>query len=330
MAEAPLSFRRWRNSKGATADALACQRPEDLPAVLREPLAYAALQKRRVHYEWVWDGRFVYVVQADRVPESRVGVSPGTLVDTTPVAGRSEPLTVFRRAEGRDAECSNKLRNHFLYADHGFESPPFYIVQDPAVIAEVLTGTAGPDLQADLEILTTRPLVIRTSSGCAAGTLLPRSDLLHSASAAVDWLTGRFSDEVRERQLSPEALTLIAHHFVPAQAAAFSTGSPDDRKVYIEALWGIPEGLYYYPCDAYWVNTRTPSASDLEPKTTDRFLIQKDVRFKGQFVAPDADGTFSYARQSSHGIGRASSTMIRSSGRWRCSHARLLASRGGR
>ena len=62
--------------------------------------------------------------------------------------------------------------------------------------------------------------------------------------------------------------------------------------MYIEALWGIPEGLYYYPCDAYWINTRTPSASDLEPKTTDRFLIQREVRFKGQFVAPDADGTF--------------------------------------
>jgi len=291
MSDAPLSFRRWRNSVGPTADALACGSVDDLSAVLREPLALAANKKRRVLYEWLWDGSFVYVLQADDAPQKSTGVSPRVLSASPRAAFQSSSLQAFRVAHEHDAQRSGKLRSHFLYAAHGFKQPPFYILDQVEEIHQVLNGVVSPAVRADLELLTKIPLVIRTSAAVPA-TLLPRSDQLKSPDQAAEWLTGAFANEVNRRGLSAPQLTLLAHHFIPATAAAFSTGAPDHRDVYIEALWGIPEGLYYYACDAYLVDTQVAAASELSSKSAARFRTRADVRFKGEFVAPDANGQF--------------------------------------
>ena len=292
MSEKHLSFRRWRRPKAVSSDALVCRRHEEILPALREPLAYAAGKNKRVHCEWLWDGRFIYVVQADQASERQSGISPESLLAGAQDSGLPNPLRVFRPANRKDTEHSKKLRNHFLYADNGFRQPPFYLLDESAVIRELVGGTVRTDLFSDLDTLTKRPLVIRTSSTNATGTLLPRSDQLRNANDAAAWLTGAFAEEINRTQLSPEGLALIAHHFVPALGAAFSTASPDKRKVYIEALWGIPEGLYYYPCDAYLVDTLAPSAHGLLEDVKDRFQIWEERRYKGEFVAPNAEGQF--------------------------------------
>jgi Uncharacterized conserved protein len=292
MAEHPVSFRRWRKTAAANTDALVCSRAEDLLTVLREPLALAATAKRRVHYEWVWDGSVVYVVQADQAPERRTGTSPDSLNPSLPPHQSSLELRVFRVAVESDADRSRKLRNHFLYAKHGFSQPPLYVLDNEAVFAELLGGRIPEPLLYDLDQLTNRPLVIRTSTSAGGATLLPRSDQLHSAAAAAEWMIGPFAQEIEQRGIGAGSLMLIAHHYIPAMAAAFSMGSPSQREVYIEALWGIPEGLYYYPCDAYLVDTLSVSAATIQSTEVTKFRVRKDVRFKGTFVAPNADGKF--------------------------------------
>ena len=195
-------------------------------------------------------------------------------------------------AEQADARRSGKLRNHFSYADDGFPQPPLYVLREPKVLRQVFDGRVDSTLLGDLEELTTRPLVIRTSAASGGSTLLPRSDVLHSPSEAAAWLIGPFAEEIKRRGISADDVMLIAHHFIPALAAAFSTGSPEKREVYIEALWGIPEGLYYYPCDAYLVDTLSPDASDLSKRPKAKYEVREERRFKGEFVAPNADGRF--------------------------------------
>jgi len=292
MQTAPLTFRRWRKPMAATTDALACTFSDDLLPVLREPLALAAEKKQRVHYEWVWDGRFVYVVQADPADDTAAGVAPTSVLG---VAHKDHPITglqLFRQAQRSDESRSRKLKNHFLYEDNGFRQPPFFLLDSAAAFGDLLRGKVDERLASDLDALTYRPLVIRTNSSGLGSTLLPRSDLLCNAAAAVDWLTGSFREEALKRNLQPEDVTLLAHHFIPALAAAFSTGSPDRREVYVEALWGIPEGLFYYPCDAYSVDTRALDPTQLRERSKSRFTFREDIRYKGEFVAPDANGRF--------------------------------------
>jgi len=300
MREEPVSFRRWRKSKGASLDALLCARSDDLLPILREPLAYATAASARVLYEWIWDGAVVYIVQADRAPDKSVGLSPEAVVPGAPTPGVSDrpngeetpSLRVFRVAGEEDGQRSSKIRSHFMYAANGFPQPPLYVVNAPDVLAGVLTGSVNADLLSDLNILTQSPLVIRTSIAGGGATLLPRSDVLQSADAAAIWLTGPFAAEINRREIAATDISLIAHHFVPALGAAFSTGAPDKREVYIEALWGIPEGLYYYPCDAYLVDTLTLEGDRITTELKSRFAVLEDIRFKGQFVSPDSNGQF--------------------------------------
>ena len=58
----------------------------------------------------------------------------------------------------------------------------------------------------------------------------------------------------------------------------------------IEALWGLPEGLYYNAHDKYIVDTQEPGGKDLRREHIGRFTIQRKASFKKFFVAPDQHG----------------------------------------
>ena len=76
---------------------------------------------------------------------------------------------------------------------------------------------------------------------------------------------------------------------VPTSAisSAFAYASPGDKLVRIEALWGLPEGLYYYSHDKYLVDTKTV---DLSKMSRDNFTVHDFRNYKKYFVLPMADG----------------------------------------
>ena len=85
-------------------------------------------------------------------------------------------------------------------------------------------------------------------------------------------------------------VAFIFHNFVPAISSAFAFAAPGGRKVQIEALWGLPEGLYYNAHDKYIVDTRTPLVKALRHDDIHQFEVQQRCNFKRFFVAPDVDG----------------------------------------
>src|SRR3546814_13450234 len=84
--------------------------------------------------------------------------------------------------------------------------------------------------------------------------MLPRSDELRSLEAAVEWLKGPFRQSMQSLEAATD-IVLIGHHFIPAAASAWCQAKPDERRVRVESLWGIPDGIYYYAHDVYDVDT---------------------------------------------------------------------------
>ncbi|RLA42625.1 MAG: hypothetical protein DRR42_23070 [Gammaproteobacteria bacterium] len=70
-------------------------------------------------------------------------------------------------------------------------------------------------------------------------------------------------------------------------------GSAEYQDVQIEASWGVPESLYYNPCDRYTVNTFARDVNDISDDFS-RFTLRTDSKGpKRHFVAPDvATGHF--------------------------------------
>ena len=84
--------------------------------------------------------------------------------------------------------ATGKLKKHANYARHGFWQPTFYILESDSILEKILTGERDEAPESDLTLLTSMPLVIRTSCTDNTGPLLPRSNQLMTAQQARDWL----------------------------------------------------------------------------------------------------------------------------------------------
>lgn len=293
ITERRISFRRWRSGKPASENPLVCTSENDIANALRPVLSFSTQRRKRAHFEWVWDGKFVHVVQADIAEDRFSGTSP-----EAPIRGRqyapanSKHLTCFVPVDLSNASTPGKLRNHAVYSAHGYWQPTFYQLTDPEILKSIVEGKETTRLQQDLAALTERPLIIRTSSSAGQASLLPRSCQLTNPEQARKWLYEEFARQIRERNCDLSSISLLAHHYIPAKVAAFSMGSSERLEVYIESLWGIPEGLYYYPFDAHLVQTVGTTPSSISAKDYGRFVIRKRVCYKSHFVAPDDVGNF--------------------------------------
>lgn len=295
-----ISLRRWRDNRPPSEGALPCTYRAQYIQCLTAVAKWAYWRLIRVHFEWVWDGQTVYLVQADACDEVVGGVNPKELVlDPAQSDIHSSHLRVFREASPHDFEQYRKLANARLYRDLGYEMVSFYVLDDADEIRKIVQeGTCSQALRSDLEALVERPLVIRTDGRSVPPELrqmLPRSEELRSLDLAEQWLFGAFRQGVVQKT-SDSAMSLmecgpclIAHHFVPAAAAAWCQARPDQRRVRIESLWGLPEGLYWYSYDAFDVDTKVSSVAN-DTKQPSNMTVRERRRYKEHFVAPDSDG----------------------------------------
>lgn len=300
-----IPLRTWRDQRIPAEVELACPYREAYVDHLAKVARWAYERLIRVHFEWVWDGRAVYIVQADACDETAGGENPRALVQipNKPASDPAKALQLFRPVVADDYKTYRKLANAKLYEDLGYKLGQFYVLNDAAELrALVAEGRCTENLRRDLEILTAiRPLVLRTDGTNIPGELkqmLPRSDELRSVEAAVSWLTTDFRKRVQESQtadgnlLASFDLCLIGHHFVPAAAAAWCHARPDQRRVRIESLWGIPEGLYWYAYDAFDVDTQKSFLKEGEDTQPADMSIKAKTRFKEHFIAPNSEGAW--------------------------------------
>jgi len=274
-----IAFRKWRDGTPVPARELRCTSEAQISLQLKGVSLWALNTRERMHFEWVWNGSRLWIVQAD-VAETSVGVDPRSLRPASVPTIHPTALSVLVPATGEQLARYGKLRNAQLYTDLGYQMPQFYIVDDQSVIQGILNGEIPARLDGDLAELTKRPLIIRTDGSSIPvekREMLPRSDELRSVSEAQRWLIGGFRRRMLEAQLESGGLCLIAHHFIPSIASGWARAEPGKSMVRIESLWGVPEGLYWYSHDTFEVDS-------------DKEQFTERLRYKGTFVAADAHG----------------------------------------
>jgi len=288
----PIAIRRWRDGTRVTDLDMSCISELEISLRLKRVAMWATSLHSRIHFEWVWTGRAVRIVQAQE-EDPATGVDPSNLIPGRISQYEPSGLATFRSANGKDYERYRKLRNARLYSELGYRMPPFYVMCDPKVMKALLSGRITPRLEKDLVELTKRPLVIRTDGlkiPVEKREMLPRSEELRSASQAARWLTADLRLKIKKSGLDKSELCLIAHHFIPSIASAWARAEPGKPIVRIESLWGIPEGLYWYSHDTYEVDTQTANIGHQPRPTSLDYNHWQRLRYKGTFVAADVDG----------------------------------------
>ena len=173
--------------------------------------------------------------------------------------------------------------------------PPFYVLDAECGVSDILVGAEiAPELLSDLQELTKRSLVLRTDGSTLPSDkreMLPRGEELRSVTEVVAWLNDEFKPKCIEFGLEIAPLSLIAHHFIPSVASAWARAEPGKRWVRIEALWGIPEGLYWHSHDTFEVDVESADLSNAF-RGGSVYPSQSHLRYKGTFIAPDTRGAW--------------------------------------
>jgi predicted house-cleaning noncanonical NTP pyrophosphatase (MazG superfamily) len=288
----PIGIRPWREGREPSSLDLSCASEAEIPFRLRQVAKWALHFSSRIHFEWVWDGEKVWIVQADPA-EPTHGVDPTTQLPIKIHTSSIGHLQAFHPAEAIDYERYGKLHNAALYKKLGYVMPPFFLINDPNTMASLLSGRLSPAIEQDLKELIKTPLIIRTDGENIPQDkrqMLPRSDPLATVEEAKGWIVSVFSAEIKKLELASHKLCLVAHHFIPSVSSAWARAQPGNRIVRIESLWGIPEGLYWYSHDTFEIDTREVKLNKSKIFTNLPFGVSKHLRYKGTFVAADENG----------------------------------------
>ena len=289
-----VSLRSWRKKvkvDGYIDSPLMCPGDKVIRDVLSVPCTWATNQRMRVHFEWVYDGYHIYLVQADEETATD-GINP--------MKGVRDPLTTKEPTDAGFPYCVHplkaedaerykkyaKIQNPLLYHRIEQSTAPLYILDDPETLAALAKGTITAELEKDLRILTSRSLIIRTdiaTDNKEERQLLPRTNGIKNVEIAKKWLCESYEALLKQSGQNP---IFIMHNYIPAFSSAFAYASPGDKLVRIEALWGLPEGLYYYSHDKHVVDTKHADAGKMAQQ---EFEVQSFRNYKKYFVFPMED-----------------------------------------
>lgn len=288
-----INLRHWRERVlPRLLTPLNCNLSSWISEVLKGPAEWAYGCGARVHFEWVWSGAILYLVQADEEIQAE-GFDPEEQYRRRkyqPIKFTPRALRLVTAADA-DAKRFAKIRNIFVYYRLNLPTAPLYILDDQEMLLQLSRGQVSAEIAADLAELVQGSLVIRTdlaTGSLSARQLLPRTQEVRSKDEAIGWLTKQSQQLC---QMNAPAAFLF-HNFIPARSSAFAYASPGEPVVQIEGLWGLPEGLYYNSHDKFVVDTRTSNIQPLHKiqKQFAKFGVRTKTNFKRYYVSPDDGG----------------------------------------
>jgi predicted house-cleaning noncanonical NTP pyrophosphatase (MazG superfamily) len=269
------------SARGLVTKPFPCADESALEQSLRDLAAYSAGSGDRFHFEWVWDGEQLWVVQRDSEAQNK-GEMPST--STVPVLFEvSEPnLTVFIDAT-KTTKPWKKAASLKIFSDAGLPRAILFVLENEPSLSALAKGQTPPHLKIDLRSLLQSPIVIRTdflTTGDKPALLSPRSETLTSAELALDWLKENAA-EIVARGIRPNQFAFFAHRYITARSGAFGLSRPDHPRVRVDSTWGFPDGLLCFPHDSFEINL------------ADKDKILKHVRCKPFYLTSTQTGVWS-------------------------------------
>jgi predicted house-cleaning noncanonical NTP pyrophosphatase (MazG superfamily) len=237
----------------------------------------------RAHLEWIVTNGELRIVQCDKQSEEQT--PPAMVAWACNSTVKPNRTTVFELANESNATNLRKTRSVLEFQACGLPTAPLYLLSDQSEILDCELGQPSSGLIADLEVLLAHPITIRVDvvqrdesrwqNLPASGpirTLQEATTFLQEAVAATRTKIGSLTDVV-----------LVAHHFLPAQAAAWAEHNPASRRTRVDACWGHADGLQSFPCDTFYCDA--DGTSFIYERYKDEFL---DVNSEGKRIAREA------------------------------------------
>lgn len=224
--------------------------------------------------EWVWDGSRLWVVQHDLIVEQAVGVDPTQLVGRELHIPLSEEGETFRRYWPGTATGWNKLRKLARFSTGGKPAPHrlFFASGQDLIALDTVQGRR--DLAAEIDELTAGRAVLRTDVQGRTAFSLPRTDTV-SGKDAVAFIFHEIA-AAKKGGIQPDQLVFILHAFIHAQSAAWTYFQRGSNQVRVDGLWGLADGIQFYPHDTYVYDPFAKAELSAQPRFKSHVLCEQD------------------------------------------------------
>ena len=143
-----------------------------------------------MHFEWVWDGKTVYLVQAD-AEHSLGNFDPIQHCKKDNQSHSPFAPKILSKVSEEHGKKYHKIHNVFTYMELDLPITSLYILDNQEIIKEISDGIFREDLLDDISQLVKFSLVIRTdivSEKLSHRQLLPRSYEVRNFGDAKEWL----------------------------------------------------------------------------------------------------------------------------------------------
>jgi len=246
---------KLRTHGDVNVEPLMADNEDDVLNALRTVASYLyRLEKGYLHCEWVWDGQRVWIVQADACPPSLV----------TPAANeylRSCSRNITRFVPSFTGLCHflditetrwKKLQRPMKFHELGLPHADVYLLTGE----DWNKSKSGNfvDLLPELKDMCVEPVIAR----CDIALDVEVEDLfLPTSSPTTDpekllVFMDETSKDFGARGIKEKDWSFLLARVVPARASAMIHAKPEAQLIQIDALWGYPDGLFYYPHDTYF------------------------------------------------------------------------------
>ncbi len=237
-AEDPLQTSRMKvkaSDSSASKRTLHAKDQNQLRIRLRELARWASNHEQRMHFEWVWDGSRLWIVQCD-VELHVDGTVPGQTWNKPLIPPQIGKLRVMVEAGSAKGNWQKIEAIRTLRAC-GVKTAKVFVLEDARAQRDLIRGKVSRDLRRDLALLFELAVVIRSEVKAAEDefpALSPRTATLSDVESALAFLTEQ-SQKFSSDGVKAGDFCYLLHHFIPARSGAFSFSKPGNPRVRIDS-----------------------------------------------------------------------------------------------
>ncbi len=243
------------NDRHTTADLVAANEKGLLRALRKVASKLCRLGEGYFHCEWAWTGSRVWIVQADARPPTVALLEANNYLRSR----TDSMLPQFVPSNSRLChflDVSNdrwkKLRRPRKFHELGLPHANVYFLngEDWRKAKSEKFMTLLPDLSK----LCGEPVIVRCDIADdveAEDIFLPTSSPTKDPEKLIA-LMEEIGDYFSKKGIEERNWAFLLARVVRAKASAMIHARPEARLVQIDALWGYPDGLLYYPHDTYY------------------------------------------------------------------------------
>ncbi len=232
---------RVRAGTGIRRGALRACRCSELLGCLRTVATWMARGSGEWRLEWIWDGRRVWVLQADPLLSAPADTELARYLRSRDRSGpRAEDSVVPRKLRGAKVDAWRR------FWALGWPSYPLEVVTGE----QWRSGLRSGALEKRLGELAGQLVVVRSDvADGRAGLLLPTSAPSREPAAILAFMSAT-AERFRTDGLADHDWMFLLSPLILARASVLAQAAPSSGAVELDALWGFPDGLLYLPHDS--------------------------------------------------------------------------------